>query len=269
MKEIKLSDINLKELEKFEIQGTKSTMYKNGEECIKIFDKLYPDELKKMHNKFLEMDGIILNDALLPKDLIVDNGKLVGYTMDNFENSINILDYLTSTRFIDCKDILKIVKQASLILRTIHKTGIICQDLSFDNILIDVNGNIKYSDMDGCTYKDYESPFMSVLLNRFLTNYRKDKLCNISKNMDRISFMLSFYLVMYLRELQKLSNKKYSSLSDNILTLENCREYANKLLEFRTLPEVPYLDELIDDNDSYLIDRNKQISITKKIFRRF
>ena len=110
---------------------------------------------------------------------------------------------------------------------------------------------------------------MSVLLKRFLIDYRKDKLCYVSKNTDRISFMLSFYLVMYLQELQKLSKKEYHSLSDNISTLENCREYANMLLGYRTLPEIPYLDELINDNDSYIIDRDKQISIKQKIFKRF
>lgn len=269
MAKIKLSDINLDELEKYQVQGTKSTMYHNGEQCIKILDKLYPDEKEILYKKLLEMDGIVLDGVLMPKDLIVHNGQLAGYTMDNFKNSVNILDYLTTTRFIDCKDIFKVVKEASLILKKIHESGIICQDLSFDNILIDANGNIKYSDIDGCAFKDYKSPFVSVLLKRFLIDYRKDKLCYVSKNTDRISFMLSFYLVMYLQELQKLSKKKYHSLSDNISTLENCREYANMLLGYRTLPEIPYLDELINDNDSYIIDRDKQISIKQKIFKRF
>ena len=269
MAKIKLSDINLDELEKYQVQGTKSTMYHNGEQCIKILDKLYPDEKEILYKKLLEMDGIVLDGVLMPKDLIVHNGQLAGFTMDNFKNSVNILDYLTTTRFIDCKDIFKVVKEASLILKKIHESGIICQDLSFDNILIDANGNIKYSDIDGCAFKDYKSPFVSVLLKRFLIDYRKDKLCYVSKNTDRISFMLSFYLVMYLQELQKLSKKKYHSLSDNISTLENCREYANMLLGYRTLPEIPYLDELINDNDSYIIDRDKQISIKQKIFKRF
>lgn len=267
MDKIKLSDINLDELEKCKVQGTKSIMYYDDEHCIKILDKLYPDEKETLYKKLLEMDGIILDDVLMPKDLIIHNGQLAGYTMDNFKNSVNILDYLTATRFIDCKDIFKIVKEASLSLKRIHKSGIICQDLTFDNILIDANGNIKYSDIDGCAFNDYSSPFMSVLLKRFL-NYRKDDLCYVSKNTDRVSFMLSFYLVMYLKELQKLSKKEYHSLSDNISTLENCREYANMLLGFRTLPEVPYLDELISDDDSYIIDRNKQLSRVKRLFKR-
>ncbi len=265
MEIIELNDINLDELEKYKVQGTKSTVYHDGEYCIKILDGLHPYEKEILYKKLLEMDGMILDDVLMPKDLIVHNGQLAGYTMNDFKNSVNILDYLTSTRYIDCKYILKVVKEASLILKKIHEYGIICQDLSFDNILIDEDGNIKYSDIDGCAFKDYNSPYMSVLLKRFLIDYRKDKLCYVTKNMDRISFMLSFYYVIYLRELQKLSEKKYHSLSDNISTLENCREYANMLLGFRTLPEVPYLDELINDSDNYIIDRIKQISTKKKI----
>lgn len=264
MDKIYLGDLNLSELEKFEIQGTKSTMYHSDNECIKILDKLYPDEKAILYKKLLEMDGLILDDVLLPKKLIVQDGKLVGYTMDYFKNYINILDYLTKNRFINCNEIFNVVKKASLILRNIHENGIICQDLSFDNILIDKDGNIKYSDIDGCAYKDYKSPFMPVILKRFLIDYRKDLFFYVSKNTDRISFMLSLFLATYLQELQKLSKKKYHSLSDSIKTLENLREYANMLLQCRTLPEIPYIDELIDESDDYVIDRNKQISLGRR-----
>lgn len=264
MDKIHLNDLNLSSLEKFKIQGTKSTMYHSDNLCIKILDKLYPDEKATLYKKLLEIDGLVLDDVLLPKELIVEDGKLVGYTMEYFRNSINILDYLTQNRFVNCSDIFSVVKKASLILRHIHENDIICQDLSFDNILIDKDGNIKYSDIDGCAYKDYRSPFMSIILKRFLIDYRRDSFCYVSKNTDRISFMLSFYLVTYLQELQKLSKKKYHSLSDNIKTLENSREYANMLLGCRTLPEIPYVDELIDDNDDYVIDRNKQLSLGRR-----
>jgi len=264
MDKIHLVDLDLLSLEKFKIQGTKSTMYHSDNLCIKILDKLYPDEKSALYKKLLEMDGLVLDDVLLPKELIIQDGKLVGYTMDYFKNSINILDYLTQNRFINCNDIFSVVKRASLILRHIHENEVICQDLSFDNILIDQDGNIKYSDIDGCAYKNYQSPFMSVILKRFLIDYRKDSFFHISKNTDRISFLLSFYLVTYLQELQRISKKKYHSLSDSIKTLENLREYANMLLGCSTLPEIPYVDELIDDNDDYVIDRNKQLSLRKR-----
>ena len=45
------NDINFDELEKYKVQGTKSTMYHNGEQCIKILDKLYHDEKEVLYKK--------------------------------------------------------------------------------------------------------------------------------------------------------------------------------------------------------------------------
>ena len=213
------------------------------------------------------MDGLVIDDVILPNCLILDGDKLIGYIMEYFKDSIPISDYLTLTRYINCKTIFSITKKVSIILRHIHENNIICQDLSFDNILIDKDRNIKYSDIDGCMYKEYKSPFMSHVLQS-LFDYRKDPFHYFSKNTDRISLMLSFYAATYLKELQKLSKKKYHSLSDNMQTLENCREYASKLLSrCRILPDIPYMDELIDDADDYIIDREKQLGLIHRLLR--
>ena len=270
MEKININDIDFSTLQKSKNQGTKSILYENGDFCIKILNSLYDKEKKELYRKFLEMDGISINGVILPKTLIVLNDKLEGYIMDNFKNSTNLIDYFGCNRYVNCKDIFKAVKKTSLILKSIHENGIICQDLSFDNILIDINGNIKYCDIDGCTYKDFTSPFLSLLLKRFLFDYRKENDCCISKNMDRISLMLSFYLIVYTNEIQKISKKKYDMLSNNIVTLENMKKYAKALVNKKiSLHEIPYLDELIDDNDDYIIDREKQLSLTQKILRKF
>lgn len=59
--------------------------------------------------------------------------------------------------------------------------------------------------------------------------------------------------------------RKDSFLSDNITKLENIREYVNIILGCKALPEILYIDELIDDNDDYVIDRNKQLNLRKKL----
>ncbi|MBE6144245.1 MAG: hypothetical protein E7169_01580 [Firmicutes bacterium] len=268
MEKIKLSDINFDALKKLNHQGTKSTLYDNGDTCIKIFNELYKEEKVALYKKFLEMEGIQINGVLLPIDVIVENDRLEGFTMSNFKNSVPLFDAFTTTRYVDCAEILKAMKKASLILRKIHKNGIICQDLSFDNILINQEGIINYCDIDSCTYNERMSPYLSILLKRFMVDYKKMKLCMVSKNLDRVSMLLSFYIVMYLKEIQKISKKEYHSLSDHIATLENARKYANMLLSSRNIPEVPYLDELISDFDEGIIDRQKQISIVRRIFRR-
>lgn len=267
MDKIKLTDIDLSKLEISKNQGTKSTIYIQDNLCIKILDKYLQKEKEILLKKTLEMDGLFIENVLLPKSIIIENEKLEGYVMNNFKNSIPLNDYFGTYRYVNCKEFFNVIKKASIILKEIHKTDIICQDISFDNILIDKYGNIKYCDIvDSCTYKNYNSPFISLLLNEFITNYRKEKYYIPSKNMDRVSFMLSFYYLIYLEQLQKISKKKYHSLSDNINTLEITRKYANILVDKKSkIPEIPYMDELIDDKDEYIIDREKQFDLKRKI----
>ncbi len=268
MEKINLDDIDFSKLTKLKNQGTKSIIYRDKNICFKIFKYLYDDEKEALYKKFLEIEGISIKDVLLPKSLIMKNDKLQGYTMENFKDSMSLFDYFTSTRYVNCKDILAAFEKSSLILRDIHNTGIICQDLSFDNILIDKWGNIKYCDIDGCYYNKNMSPFISALLKSFLIDFKNESSCNISKNTDRLSLMLSFFYLMFAKELQTVTKKKYNLLSTNIKTLKNMREYANVLVDVKSnIPKIPYIDELIDKADDYVIDRAKQMGIKQKIFK--
>ena len=71
----------------------------------------------------------------MPKDLIVKDGLLEGYTMDYFEDSKNLSDFY-STRFYNIKDLFESLKEASKILRKIHDRGIIYKELSNENSII-------------------------------------------------------------------------------------------------------------------------------------
>lgn len=79
--------------------------------------------------KFLDMNVIRIDNVLLPKELIVKDGKLQGYTMDYFPNSIPLSDKF-SVRYVDSKKLFDYVLKASKILRTIHNNDTISiQDL--------------------------------------------------------------------------------------------------------------------------------------------
>lgn len=266
MDKIKFQDINFSVLKRLQFQGTQATIYRDGDTCFKILDGLYEEEKEVLYRKFLDMDGIKIDNVLLPRQLIVENGKLKGYTMDYFENSMPLSDKFI--RYVECKKLFNYVSKASQILRTIHQNGIIMQDLSFENILVDKDGNVAFCDIDGCNYNGYRSPFVSILTKNFFIDYRKEKI-HLSDNLDRISMMLSFYCIVYGRELQKLSKRKYHKLSDKIYTLESLREYANVLVDKNNnISEIPYLDESIDLTDDYVIDRKEQLSLVRKIFIR-
>lgn len=75
---------------------------------------------------------------------------------------------------------------------------------------------------------------------------------------------------MYGEVLQRITKKQYHTLSDNIQTLENLRDIANILVD-KSCPikDIPYMDEVIDLNDDYEIDRKKVLTMKQRIFRRF
>lgn len=266
MEQIKLKDINLNSLKKLEQQGTKSTVYRNGTSCIKMLDGFYEEEKDALFKKFLDMEGLEIDNVLLQKELIVSNGKLEGYTMDYFP-SVSLNDKF-EVRHVDTKVLFDYVYKASKILREIHRNGIICQDLSFENILVDDNGNVKFCDLDGCSYKDNVSPFVSLIMKRYFIDYRKEQLL-LCTNLDRVGMMLSFFFVVYAKELQKLNRKSYSKLAEKSNTLEEMRKYANALLDrSNPVPAIPYLDELIWLDDDLVYDRDKQLSLFRRIIRR-
>lgn len=267
MEQIKLDDINFNSLQKLKQQGTKATLYKDGDVCFKILDGLYENEKELMYKKFLDMDGIKIDNVILPKKLIVENGKLQGYTMEYFPNSHTLSDKFL-VRYVDIKKLFDCVLRASKILRIIHCNGIVCQDLSFENILVDENGNVVFCDLDGCSYNGHISPFISVLINNFFIDYRHEKILS-SFNLDRISMMISFFYLMYAKEIQYLTKKQYHKLSDKITTLENAKMYANMLIdESNPIGQIPYLDELIDLNDDYIYDRYKQLGLVRRFLKR-
>lgn len=267
MDKINIKDINLSSLERLSQQGTKSTIYRDGNRCIKILDRFLDEEKEDLFKKFLEMDGISIDGVLFPKELIVNGDKLEGYTMDYFNSSIPLSDRFM-VRHVDCKLLFDYVYKASKILRELHKNDIICQDLSFENILVDINGNVKFCDLDGCSYKGSLSPFISILMKRFFINYRKEQMV-LNPNLDRISMLLSFFFIVYAKEIQKLSKKQYHKLSDEISTLDNLRGCANMLVDRSNhIGEIPYLDEMINLDDDTVYDRDKQLSLFRRMFIR-
>ena len=135
------------------------------------------------------------------------------------------------------------------------------------DILVDDKGNTMFCDIDGCAYKEHHSPFVSVLFKEFLVDFRKSKIY-VDEDIDKVSMILSFYLTMYGNVLQRITKKQYHTLSDNIQTLENLRNTANMLVDKNCpIQNIPYLDEVIELNDDYEIDRNKILTIKQKVFK--
>ncbi len=263
MEIINYKDINLSSMKSAIIQGTKSSVYINDNECYKILDGLYNDEKKQLLKKFYDMDGIDIENILFPKKIILDNEMLVGYTMDYFPQSINLNDYFTKNRFIDINDIFVATKKVSKILRKAHENRIILQDFSFDNILIDDNKNIKICDIDGCFYNEIKGPCISMIMHHYCNIFPDDYFI-LNENFDNQSLLLSMLCIIYHKMILKIND--YDTLSDKINTLKSIRTIVSSLLK-NSKTKVPYLDEIINDNDHFIIDRNKQVSFKKRLMR--
>ncbi len=265
MEKIKFKEIDLSTLHKLQSQGTQSTIYTDGIIGYKFLDGLFPYEKRELYKKFLDMDGIKIDGVILPQSLIIEEGTLRGYTMKYFANSMPLSDKFLK-RYFNCNELLVYTEKASRILRNIHNNGIIYQDLSFENILIDNFGNIAFCDIDGCTYKRHTSPFISMLLKEFLIDYRHSKVF-INKDLDKLSMILSFYLIMYGESLERITKRQYNILSNKIQTLKNLRNIANTLInKSNSIPALPYMDEVIDLSDDYVVDRKKILTMKQRMF---
>lgn len=260
MDKIKLSDVDLSSLRRLDNQGKTSTVYVGNSECIKMLDKLRLSDKQQLLVKLKEMDGLCVDGIIFPKTLIMDKGILVGYITDYFDGDC-LYDYFTKERYVDANDILRATKKASLIVKNAHDKGIILQDISFDNVLIDENGNVRVCDIDSCSYKSNKGHYISGPLNYYY-RYVMHKEPIIGENTDRQSMFLTMLVTMYHRNIKGLSD--YDELSQKIVTLKNLR-YIVQSMFLASNSWVPYLDDVIVDNDHFIIDRNKQVSMVKAL----
>lgn len=256
MEKIDVKEINLDSMSKLQHNGASSDIYINGDECIKIFTGYYLEDKINIYKKFMEIDGTSISNVLFPKILLMQDNILQGYIMDYFETS-NLYDYFTQSRFIDINEILKATKKASLIIKELHKKNIICQDVSFDNFLIDKEGTIRLCDTDSFSYNGINGSFVSGLVANFIYNFKNQKIV-IDYNLDRLSLLLAMYMTLYHRELEFLTKDQYYLLSDKIQTLSKLERIVKSLLS-KDYTYIPYLDEIIEE-EHYIIDRCTQVS---------
>lgn len=266
MEKINLRDINFEKLKRLQQQGSKSIVYTDGTFCYKILTDYDDSEKQMVYEKFFYMENLKLDNVLLPKGMIVEDGILQGYIMDYFQNSTTLLSRFTRREF-NCKELFEYVYKASIVLKNIHSNGVAWQDLSFENILVDDNKNVMFCDIDGCSYNEITTPYCSVLLTNFMLKFRKSKVKDF-KELDKLSMILSFYYTLYFQILQRITKKQYHALSDHISTLETLRPIANMLVDKnRPIEKLPYLDEVINLSDDFEIDRKKVMTLRQMIFK--
>ncbi len=271
MEKAKFKDLDISSLEKFKYQGGSSTLFQDGDMLIKVLDRFSDAEKKELLKKALKMDGVSLKQVLLPKTLYTTDGKLEAYSIDNYLDSKTLFDFYNDCSYIHCQSLFAPVRDASFILRDIHKNGFCCNDVSFDNILINNKGEVKYTDFfDNCTFGSFSSYHMSRYFFRFMFFYRREHIGPGCSNSDKITFLLNFYELLYQKGIHNISQKQYQALEESSLTLQNAKKYVDLLLDkSKMLPEIPYMDELIDNYDDFIIDRSRQCPLFTKTISKY
>ena len=263
MEKINYKDIDYNKLEKSANQGTQSLVLIDNDKCIKLFKFLYDYQKRDMYRKFMYLDGMHIDGIIMPEELIVNGELLEGFTMPYFKNSETIFKRFSSNRLLDTKEFFDVVLKCCDIIKKAHQEGIIFQDLSFSNILIDKDDKVMFNDIDSCTYQGISSHYISNILNHYL-DYAGYEDINFTKETDLLSFFLSFYHLLYYKEIQDLSKKEYYQLFNKLQTIRNGHNVFSRVKRTAGV-RIPYLDELISLEDDYVIDRMTQKNYRKRI----
>lgn len=267
MEIIDYNDIDFKKINKFDHQGNSSELYENNGELIKIFRGYSDHECLRLFKKIQDMENIKIDGIIKPNKFIVRNyirygeekKEIKGYVMDKFYNSESVNDHFGYIRSYNCSDLFKVLKNASLILQNIHNNDIICQDISFFNILVDKDDydNVKICDLDACSFKKYNSAIVSYDLSYYYNYILDERFVPSTKNSDKLSMILSLLYLLFSKDIDLISDNNYESLSSKINTLKNLKDYFISLKNGKFnlhYDELPYLHELIDDSDNYVLE---------------
>lgn len=270
MEIIDYKDIDLKHLPKFDQQGKEnsSVIYEyNDNELLKLFKYYSSHERLMIFKKFEELENIQIEGIIKPRKFVVDSyvrygeeqKDIKGYTMEKFADSTSIIDHFGYVRAFNCSDLFITLKYASLILKDMHDNGIICQDISYLNVLFDIDdySNVKICDLDACSFKKYNTEMYAYDLKEYYVSILHSRFIPSTPNSDKLSMILSLFFLLFRKELYQISDSEYDELASKINTLSNLKDYfkafKNGSYNFHN-SELPYLHEVIDDCEKYVYE---------------
>lgn len=223
--------------------ASESDVYHDNKYFYKIYKNAKKYILDRKELKVNMLEGYDLKNVILPKGKIKINKKFRGFFTDYIKKSYPLYNFKYINNSIT--DFLNIIKNSSITLRNIHESEIIVSDLSFDNIIFDLNGNHYFIDIDSCALNNVASDRIPLITSDYM-NYRN---CSyeIDYNFDRLSIILYTYFSFFEKEIQNVSEKEYDEVSEKIKTLKNMKFIFLELKKrYKDLPEFPYIDELIE-----------------------
>ena len=246
-------ELDLRNAIKLNVGSFESNLYVKDENIYKMFKMLrfYRYGLDFLKDKEIKVN--ILSDVEIPEIIkatrIIKSRKIIeGLEMPYVKNVNNLYNFYEYSRSISLY--LQVVSKASKVLKTIHSDprDIVVCDMNFANIMFDSDHNIYFCDSDSYSVSGLPSTSIGKSFDIYCKNRRLNpKSADIKY--DNFQMFINFLQILFAKYIEHITVAEYERLCDEISSLRNMRKYFYKTLKSVTIPEVPYLHELIDEAD--------------------
>lgn len=252
-------DINLNDLEKIKCESSSEAfLYRDGNLLYKMYKNAQSKKVQRKIFKLLILnDGDKIENTIIPDGLVLDSSFLLGSRMIFINSASSVYrftDYEKSVR-----KYLNLINNISQTLKTIHSDprNIIVGDLNFNNILFDKNMNHYFIDFDSCMVDGIAADRIPMILKNYAKK-RGDYKFEINTDTDKLSLMLNTLYVIFGRHIDLVSMREYDEKAERLTTLRNAREFVELIKkDNQSIPEVPYIDELIHKEDIKVLARRR------------
>ncbi|MCH5166250.1 MAG: hypothetical protein J1F35_00020 [Erysipelotrichales bacterium] len=253
MEIVSKKDLDLRNAKKLKVGSFESNLYVKDEYLYKMFKMLvfYRYGIERLRDKEIKVN--ILSDVEIPEIIkpsrIVKPRKIIeGLEMPYIKNTTNLYSFFEYSR--DISEYLKVVSKTSKVLKTIHDDprDIVVCDMNFDNIMFDSEYNIYFCDSDSYSVSGIPSTSIGKSLDIYCKN-RSLSPKSADIRYDNFQMFINFLQILFAKYIEHITTEEYERLCDEVSSLRNMRKYFYKTLKSVTVPEVPYLHELIDDAD--------------------
>ena len=126
-----------------------------------------------------------------------------------------------------------------------NEEKVVVADLNSANIRIDENDKSHYIDTLSYRVENLDNDTVSYLLKEYL-NSKNIQPKKITKEMDKITFLLMYFNLLFNKSVNEISYSEYEKKEDEIKCLKKLYDSFKLIKSRRKNIDVPYLHEIID-----------------------
>ena len=243
MDRISYNDIDFNKLTKLDYDSLESDIYIDKEKQ-KIYKIFKTEDLCELSYKLVKLDLLQRRNQkgkMIVPDTTIFDRHFCG-TIEKYVPGVNLDDIFIKYR--DINHIMKIFLDASeKIPESVEQ--VVVADLNSANIRIDENDKSHYIDTLSYRVENLDNDTVSYLLKEYL-NSKNIQPKKITKEMDKITFLLMYFNLLFNKSVNEISYSEYEKKEDEIKCLKNLYDSFMLIKSRRKKIDVPYLHEVID-----------------------